>query len=422
MRPRLLAILLALCAWPSPAHADDATEAKLRFDRAVAFINEGKVRRALDEFFVSNRLSPNPTATYNISACLEALKRHEEAFSSYSAYLETFALSEEERQSGRDALKRILRKVARISVTSTPPGAAIYFDRTNLGQYGVTPRTLAHNKGKRTVIVQLPGYIPHREKVVLKKGKEVRLDVQLKPIETDVLVTSDPPGASIRLGSATADPIGETPSEVRLAVGERVLFLDLENFEPERKVVQVLEGEGGEVKVTLRKLPAAKGRLRVLTNVPNALVRVDGEAAGYTPLVIELAGGDHGLSVVRKGYTPWTGPVGIVPDRPLVADVTLRPTDPPDPLQIWKWVMGATGTTTVLLGAVTGLQARRVASDFRATPTRAGYDEVGQLNTAADMFFGVGLITGVATLALVFGADPPSSVSTADVAHADAEK
>ena len=86
MRPCIAALLLVL-AVPAGARADTATEAKLRFDLGVQLLQQRKVREALGELFVSNRLSPNPNALFNIGLCLESLGREDEAFSTYSEYL-----------------------------------------------------------------------------------------------------------------------------------------------------------------------------------------------------------------------------------------------------------------------------------------------------------------------------------------------
>jgi hypothetical protein len=421
------AVVLALVGivgafgWAEPAHADDATEAKLRFDRGVAFINSGRVRRALDEFFVSNRLSPNPTATYNVAACLEALDRLDEAYSTYASYLQGFKLSDAERQSGTKAVERILPKVARLSVLTTPSGAAIFVDRLNLGQYGVTPRTLAHVPGKRTVIVKLSGFHPAERKVTLVTGQQVQVEISLEAIQADVRVESTPPGATIRADTADGSVLGRTPTTLQLAVGERRLILSLDGYEPRREVVDVAADATATIDVGLRKLPAPTGRLRVLTNVANALVRVDKSAAGYTPLVVELPTGTHDLSVERRGFTTWSGPVDISPARPLIADVTLRKTKPAAPVGIWKWVLGATAVTAGLLGAATGRHARSVASDFDDDPTRSRFDDVGRLNAAADALFGVALLTGVATTVLLLAAGTPSVESTVDLTEGHQE-
>lgn len=402
------------------ARADDATEAKLRFDRGVAFIEGGKVRRALDEFFVSNRLSPNPTATYNIAACLEALKRFQEAFSTYSSYLGGFSLSPEERASGQAALSRVLPKVARLSVSSIPPGAAIFVDRPNLGQYGVTPRTLAHEPGEHVVIAALAGYHRAEAKITLTLGQETRVRLTLPAIEETVRIDSAPPGALVRVGAPESKPVGRTPIKLQLPLGERRIFLTHDGYEPRREVVDVIAGAKPSLTLTMRKLPAPTGRLRVLTNVPNALVRVDGDASGYTPLVVELVGGEHQVSVERRGYSTWVGPVGIAHGRPLVADVTLRSAEPPAPLSTWKWVLGATATTAGLLGAGIGLSARQAAGDFDDGPTRSRLDEVNRLNAAADALFGVALLTAVATTVLWLTTETPPTESTVDLSHVEA--
>ena len=251
-----LACVLALASVVArPAAADDATEAKLRFDRGLQHVRKGKVRTALDEFFVSHRLSPNPSTAYNIAACLEALGRYDEAFSALSDFM-ALGLTPDQQEMADGALARVLPKVARVTVESTPPGAAIFLDRENLGQYGSTPRTLAAPEGEHDVILQLPRYHPARSKVRLVRGAEARVVLALEPITGKVAVVSEPAGAEVRVEGGGA-PRATTPAELTIPVGKATLVLTHDGHARRAVEIVVDAGQQTTVDVRLDPLPPA---------------------------------------------------------------------------------------------------------------------------------------------------------------------
>jgi len=405
--PRLPTLLLLLaCLAPAPASADDATEAKLRFDRGLQHISRGKVRMALDEFFISNRLSANPSTAYNIAACLESLKRHDEAFSAYSEFL-THELSKEQRQAATEALARVLPKVARLAVESSPPGAAIFLDRENLGQYGATPRTLATAPGAHEVILKLPGYHPFGEQVKLVRGQETRVEAVLRPLTGRVRVTTKPPGAEVTVQGIEDAPEVTTPATVDVPIGTSSIVLALDGYERKTVAARVRAGQEVALEVELERLPPPQGRIRVVTNVASALVRVDGDEAGFTPLIREVAAGKHEIVVEKTDYLPWVGEVPVHALRPTAVAVRLRPLTEGEGLRTFRWVLLVGGAVAGLLGGGAGWMAFDAADQYDQDPTRAHYDSVGRWNMAADVLGGVTLagLAGAVTLWLTEASD-----------------
>jgi len=412
-----VALLLCALADPRPAAADDATEAKLRFDRGLQYVRKNKVRRALDEFFISNRLSPNPSTAYNIAACLESLDRLDEAFSALSDFM-THDLSSAQREMAAEALARVLPKVARLTVTSSPPGAALFLDRENLGQYGVTPRTLAAKPGPHEVILQLPGYHPARDGVELVRGAETRLELTLTAITGTVLVRSEPAGATVRIEGVAAGPEATTPGRLSVPVGKATLVFSREGHARRLVETMVVAGREATVDAELVPLPPPTGRVRVVTNVASALVSVDSREAGFSPLVAELAEGERELRVDKPGYAAWTGPVSVDAARPTAVEVSLRPLESDSATTTLQWVLLTTSGVAALAAGGLGVRALVAADDFDSDPTRQGYDEVGNLNLAADILGGVALLGGVAALTLQLVREPEAArASTAKVSQ-----
>lgn len=411
MKPALwLALLLV---------ADNATEAAVRFKRGVELYQHGRVREALEQFMVSYRLSPNPNLAFNIGTCFEELKSHDAAFSAYSEYL-SFDLSEEEETEGKEALARIIPKVARLTVRSEPPGAAIYLDRETLGQYGTAPRTFAAPPGEHEVILRLTGWVTATRTVELVRGEEVDLSIVLKPRTGMVHVSSTPPGAEVRLTDQDGPRLGETPATIELPIGTRQLHLRLGGHADEVRTVDVQPDETARVLVTHRPLPPRTGRLRILTNVPSALITVDGKEIGFSPLVLELTEGSHQVRVHQPGYRSWSDRIAIRVGRPLAAEVTLEPEHQEVGRGPLPWALLGTTAVAGLAGLGLSIAALERGADYEAEPGLQLLDQTRSLNVAADVMWGVALLGGAATLAsFLFGEARVERSSSATVVAAE---
>ena len=409
---RMPLLILGTCCLATSAFADSGTEAKFRFDRGLRLYEQRKVREALDEFLVSHRLAPNPAAVFNVGGCFEALGMHEDAFGAYSEYL-AHPLSDEERTEGEQALGRILGKVARIVVTSEPAGAAIYLDRTNLGQFGVTPRTFAAAPGERELILSLADHHTARRTIRLERGSETKLHVVLARKTGRVEVRSSPPGAAVFVGDENA---GAAPLDLDLPVGEHAIRVALEGHRPEARTIEVRADRRFPLEVALLPLPPPKGRVRVLTNVDAALVSIGGAEVGFTPLITEVRQGSTTLVVEKPGYRSWSGTIDVHVDRPVGAEVTLAPIEQDTGPSPWPWVLLGTTGASALVTIVLGVRARMLAETFEEAPSRTLYDEGTSLNLAADVMLGVSLALAASTIVL-FLLDRPADerASTAKI-------
>lgn len=397
MKPALLLAVLLI--------ADNATEAGVRFKRGVELYQAGRVREALEQFMVSYRLSPNPNLAFNIGTCFEELKSHDAAFSAYSEYL-SFDLSPKERAEGREALDRIIPKVARITVRSKPKGAAIYLDRETLGQYGTTPRTFAAPPGDHEVILRLDGWVTATRAVELIRGEEIDVALTLERRTGVVRVSSDPPGSEVRLRDREGEILGETPATLELPIGSRQLHLHLDGHADEIRRVEVRADETARLFVAHRPLPPKKGRLRILTNIPSALITVDDREVGFSPLVLELAEGEHRIQVHQPGYRTWSDRVSIRVGRPLAAEVTLEPKQQEVGRGPWPWALLAGSAVAGIAGLGLSITALQRRADFEAEPGLRLLDQTKALNVAADVMWAVTLVGGAATVAaFLFGED-----------------
>jgi hypothetical protein len=364
----------------------------------MALADAGRYRDALDQLLVSNRLSPNPTVAFNIALCFEALQSFDEAYGTIEEYL-AFHLTEEERAAGTKVLERLLPKVARLTVDTTPPGAAIFIGRRNLGQYGSTPRKLAGPTGEHDVILSLPGFHEVRRPVLLSRGQVVELDVKLEPLTGRLAITSEPAGRVTIDGSE----VGDTPIDRELPIGVHRVTVARDGFVPKDDEVEVRADETARVSVSLIALPPPpppQGRIRILTNVADGLVKVDGREAGFTPAVLELTAGPHMLEVAKPGYLEWKERLDIAVENPIAAEVTLAPANQDTGIGPMPWILFS---STLVLGAVTaalGIKALDVAGDFETTGAEDLYDRASNLAIATDVMLGATLVGAAITTTL----------------------
>lgn len=181
----LVAVAVALAAWSRPAAAapaptptiDLAQEAELQFQLGVAAYEAHDLRAALEHLLASNRLVPNRNVSFNLGRVYEALGDPAGAWRYYDQFV-TAEPSEERRAEGVAALARIAPSVARLRVTSEPPGATVYLERQDLGSRGLTPITLALSEGPHSVIVALDGFPVAERPVTLAVDATTDLAVQ----------------------------------------------------------------------------------------------------------------------------------------------------------------------------------------------------------------------------------------------------
>jgi hypothetical protein len=163
----------------------------------------------------------------------------------------------------------------------------------------------------------------------LRAGAEVMLDGRA--------LTLDAEGRAVQ----PLDP-GRHTVQVRHG-GYRPLFLDRD----------VQPGERVHLDVQLQRLPA---RLVVSSNVPTALVRLDGQSIGRTPIDLEAEPGRHELEVRAPGHVPHRSLINLEPGG--AARVTADLAREPVALTRQWWFWGGLGVLVAGAAAVTYVVAR----------------------------------------------------------------
>ncbi|WP_224247551.1 TonB-dependent receptor domain-containing protein [Hyalangium gracile] len=327
LRPVLLALSLLLVPWLARAN-NTADEADVAFELGNEAYSKGNYNEALRSYFTSYRLVPNRNVLFNIARCYEAQNRFNEAYRYYNDLLAGEPLPDDDAAEVRRALERLRPKVALVRVATTPEGAEVYIDRTDLGSRGRSPQTLALSPGRHKVMVRKEGYRPAEASVVVSRGRSVSQEFELALITGTVELTGTPAGAEVRTAPDGA-ALAQLPGKLDLPPGQHVLYVRAPGHAPAQLVVEVPADGVVKVPVALGTQARPTGRLVVTANRENATVRVDGKPAGFTPTVVTLPEGEHILEVESLEVRPLRQEVQVVAEQELKVHAELRYAPPP---------------------------------------------------------------------------------------------
>lgn len=297
----LAVALLAFLSVPERARADgEADEAELEFRIGAERYGEGRYREALLHFLASNRLARNRNVMFNIAKAYERIGKYPEAFRWYvdAAEGET---DEAVRASVDEALARISPRVAILEVATTPAGATIYLNRKNLGSVARSPRRIALEPGSYRVIAELAGYEDAVATVEARRGETTPVPLAMRRIVGWVEVDA-PPGTTVHIGNEDAEAACTAPCRLELPPGSHLLHFHREGFRVQPRQVRVRAGFTSLVRT---RASALTGSILVTADVRDAVVIVDGEQVGFTPVVVpNVPVGHRTVLVSLRGHRP----------------------------------------------------------------------------------------------------------------------
>lgn len=150
---------------------------------------------------------------------------------------------------------------------------------------GPIPTTAKVTPGRHQVVVTKDGYNRWERWVEVAESQRSTLDVVLTKVEAakgEILVTSNPSGATVTVNGA---PKGVTPTVVeQLVSGPYLVEVSLADYNKESKTVTVEPGKRAIFDATLTKVKGDSGELKVLADIEDATVYLDGEAIGKAPI------------------------------------------------------------------------------------------------------------------------------------------
>lgn len=139
------------------------------------------------------------------------------------------------------------------------------------------------------------------------------------PLTGDLDLTSDPPGATVKLDDRE---VGKTPLTLeRLPVGEHTLELNKDGILGARSQITIAANTLEKLNLKLDRL---KGKLTVFSDPRDTTVALDGKEVGTTPLSLEANAGAHTLRLTKDGYKPHEETVTLPPYQETRARIILR--------------------------------------------------------------------------------------------------
>ncbi|MCB9593586.1 MAG: PEGA domain-containing protein [Sandaracinaceae bacterium] len=427
MQRVLSALLVALAMWPSIASADLAAQARFHHEQAARHYVAGRYEAALEEFFAVQRIAPSSGTLFNIARCFERLHRDEETYLFYSEYLASDDDEESQRRIATEAIARLDEHVARVRVVTTPPNADVFVDQRDRGRYGRTPMVVAVPAGTREITAALEGYRGASAQVEAVAGQEVEVHLALEQILGGLTVRGPRAGRYVVRDEQGAEvAAGALGERVVIAPGSYVLEAAVDGYQPWRTITRVEADRDVVTVAEPQPLPAPSGALTVTANRTGALIRIDGEPAGFVPLALPTLGvGDHTVAVSHAGDRAWEGRVEIRANERAWVTASLTPPASTDRSPI-TWVIGGLGVAGLLTGGVLVGLATHQHSQFEGELGASSpdpnvlsslRDQGVAFNTAADatlILGAIGLGVGITLFFLTESTtdEPPSATIT----------
>jgi len=188
-----------------------------------------------------------------------------------------------------------------INVESTPPGATVYLDAVTSAPLGVTPlRNVRVSRGNHILIVQIDGHEESRLPILVRRSRET-FRVTLNPLATFVVSAGNAAaeGARVRVDGESS---GVIPARIQVIGGRYLVEVDREGYQPFRQWLRVEAGQLLTLPVLLQREEVQTGSILVAPDVSGAVVFLDGEPRGTTPVVIDdVPVGEHRIEIRPEG-------------------------------------------------------------------------------------------------------------------------
>lgn len=204
-----------------------------------------------------------------------------------------------------------------MTVNSNPEGATVTILRKNIG---VTPRTTKPVPPQMYIVkIEKDGYEPCWKPVTVENGRNVTVEVRLRPITSTAMLTSEPSGAKV---IKNGQEVGVTPCVLtNLGIGPHSVLLELPGFSPQQINWDVTTGRPFAEHTVLR---SNTGLVQITSQPTDAAVFVDGVPGGRTPITRKVEHGERTIRVEKRGYELFTTSVMVKRDETVTVEAQLK--------------------------------------------------------------------------------------------------
>ncbi len=189
-----------------------------------------------------------------------------------------------------------------LDVSSRPPGARVFLDGTYAG---TTPLRKETPPGEHEVRVLLEGFKPWEQRVSAVKGRSHPVHAVLEPLTIPLEIRSTPPGARILIDG---EEKGRTPLTVPLPAGRYRLVLEKPGYHSWEGSLKVREKFSKPLNI---RLPPVTVFVSVKTEPSGAVLYLDNEPMGTTPLRVRVPVGRHSIRLEKENFEVWEKEIEI---------------------------------------------------------------------------------------------------------------
>ena len=180
-----------------------------------------------------------------------------------------------------------------MQIRTTPPGAMVSIDGV---ARGAAPGVYPTAGGRRAVRITHPDYEEVRDTIdVTNAAAVVVRNYRLRPRGAFVRFRLHPPGGRLTLDGRRVDAAGRMRVD---SMREHTASYSKPGWSPQTETFTLPPSGEREVRFSLRE---EIGVVEVVSRPP-AVVSVDGEAVGATPLTLRLPAVAHEITVAKEGY------------------------------------------------------------------------------------------------------------------------
>ncbi len=226
--------------------------------------------------------------------------------------------------------------IGTLQAKSSPGGADLYIDGFYSGSTATTVGNL--EAGNHVVHLRLAGYNDYTGVVTIQQNQVTTLDVTLtvksQAKDGDIVVQSNPPGASVVLDGAFMGTTekGNPLDLTGIAIGSHTVDIKLENYNDYSTVVEVTAGKVSRVTAELVPVsqPTQSGIVQITSSPAGANVYMDDKSTGITPLTLpSVNAGTHTLFIRLPGYQDYSTTINLGAGQSLQVDAALTPVPSP---------------------------------------------------------------------------------------------
>jgi len=247
-----------------------------------------------------------------------------DGFEEYSAWLET---KENQVQTFAPTIKEIAKpKYGTVVVDSDVPDAEVYIDGNKHPDN--TPAVISNViEGLHVIEVKKAPGLPWKQTVEVKASQQVKVRADLAANMNGgvgvVRVLSDAQGARAFIDGTDMGPVPVDIKDVK--AGDHIVQVKAAGFQPSERHVTVTAGGSQIVKFDLNtETSGDQGVLKVVSNVPEALVFIDGAQIGKVPQEKRVAAGDHPVVVRLDGFKQFEQKVRVEAAQSVTVQAELK--------------------------------------------------------------------------------------------------